>query len=374
MNIGTGAGGQGGGAITTTRDRAVSNFDEGLSPTITTGSRIRSALAVITGASADTALFPMMLRFAQRSFIEIKVVVTSDRRTFPVPVREALTQFQKLANGFTNITIEHLITPSTDIPALVELCSTNIENNTTNGRVNGSCYDMIAIGYGSGVPDEEGVNNSTRVTTRARSQTVSEAISAAVSNPSVPDSMELRRQLGLPESIASSTLPHPELGALGCAIEEGGLANYLMVLHEPQGVVYAPRKTSRSSMHEGGIQSCSSSVSGDLTKSIMIPPPPTITNEPFSGGDNSPKLSPSKKDQRKTIFSIPEIDAESMDLDVDDDDEITNEFPVQQGGEVLPPPPPHMILSNTADEEKETRSSGRHVRSVHTDDANETIL
>ena len=343
---------------------------------------IRSVLAVITGASVDTALFPMMLRFAQRSFIEVKVVVTSDRRTFPVPVREALAQFQKLANGFPNITIEHLITPSTDIPFLIEFCSTNAENNTTNGRSNGSCYDVIAIGYGSGVPDEDAVNAATRIATRGRSQTVSEAISAAVSNPSVPDSMELRRQLGLPEAIASSTLPYPELGVLGCAIEEGGLANYLIVLHEPQGLINVARKTSRSSLPavEGRI-SRSSSISGDLLKSLNPPPPPpppTATNEPFSGDNSSPKLSSSsKKEQKKTIFSIPEIDIESLDLDIEEEgegDDKGNELAVGEGEDsqhVRMVSPPRVATTNSADEEKETRPTGESVRIDH---ANETIL
>ena len=363
-----------------TRDRAMSSSEEsGVSPMFTTGSRIRSVLAVITGASADTALFPMMLRFAQRSFIEVKVVVTSDRRTFPLPVREALTQFQRISNGYSNITIEHLITPSSDIPSLIELCSTNVENNTTNGRSNGSCYDMIAIGYGSGIPDEEAINATARITTRGRSQTVSEAFSAAVSNPAVPDSMELRRQLGLPESIASSTLPHPELGVLGCAIEEGGLANYLMVLHEPQGLINVARKTSKNSLSDVGM-SRSPSINGDLSK-LAIPPPPPPTIEPFTGGDHSPKMSsssPSKKDPKKTIFSIPEIDMESLDLDVEDDvDDKDIELMVEEREERQPegvvlPVPSRITSSNSADEEKEIRPTGDSGRSDHT--TNVTIL
>ena len=336
--------GQGGGAITTTRDRAVSNSEEyGISPVFTTGSRIRSVLAVITGASTDTALFPMMLRFAQRNFIEVKVVVTSDRRTFPVPVREALAQFQKLANGFPNITIEHLITPSTDIPFLIEFCSTNAENNTTNGRSNGSCYDVIAIGYGSGVPDEDAVNAATRIATRGRSQTVSEAISAAVSNPSVPDSMELRRQLGLPEAIASSTLPYPELGVLGCAIEEGGLANYLIVLHEPQGLINVARKLSirNHSADNSNAASSVGSIGGHVespfghTDSLRTtetsPTVPATEIAPTSSSASTSSTVPQMQ-QRRTMFRIEEttvdgdVEHEPSDIeivlenDVDDDD------------------------------------------------------
>ena len=44
---------------------------------------------------------------------------------------------------------------------------------------------------------------------------------------------ELRRQSGVPENLATSSLPHPELGLLGNRIREKGLTSFLMVLHEP---------------------------------------------------------------------------------------------------------------------------------------------
>ena len=308
---------------------------------------IRSVLTVITGASADTALFPMMLRFAQRSFIEIKVVVTSDRRTFPVPVREALTQFQKLANGFTNITIEHLITPSTDLPALVEHCKTLTEEE--------SHFDVIAIGYSyltASSPDatNETDNDNDRnlslspPLSRNRSQTLQETLA-----PAVPDSAEFKRQLGLPESIASSTLPHPELGALGCAIEEGGLANYLMVLHEPQGLINTPRKFSmgNSSVDNSNAASLAGSLRGTS---------PDIVASPFGHEDSlrTPDISPTvdapgvaststatasavstsvqstappvqqQQPQRRAMFRIDEtnddVEPSDIEIDVDNDD------------------------------------------------------
>ena len=334
--------GQGGGAITTTRDRAVSNSEEyGISPVFTTGSRIRSVLAVITGASTDTALFPMMLRFAQRNFIEVKVVVTSDRRTFPVPVREALAQFQKLAEGFSNITIEHLITPSTDIPSLIEQCSMPTDED--------SHFDMIAVGCSHlnvSSPDmtNEQEDDNDRIPSpppplsRIRSQTIQEAFA-----PAVPDGAEFKRQLGLPEAIASSTLPYPELGVLGCAIEEGGLANYLIVLHEPQGLINVARKLSirNHSADNSNAASSVGSIGGHVespfghTDSLRTtetsPTVPATEIAPTSSSASTSSTVPQMQ-QRRTMFRIEEttvdgdVEHEPSDIeivlenDVDDDD------------------------------------------------------
>ena len=47
--------------------------------------------------------------------------------------------------------------------------------------------------------------------------------------------VELRRQSGVPEGLAASPLPHPELGLLGNRIRERGLTSFIMILHEPIG-------------------------------------------------------------------------------------------------------------------------------------------
>ena len=354
MTMGTGLQGMGGqssgGGMISTRDRAMSSSEEsGVSPMFTTGSRIRSVLAVITGASADTALFPMMLRFAQRSFIEVKVVVTSDRRTFPLPVREALTQFQKLVTSYSNITIEHLITPSSDIPSLIEQCSKLTEEE--------SHFDMIAVGCSHLNPTSPDVTNEPEndndqlpppPLSRNRSQTIQEAFA-----PAIPDGAEFKRQLGLPESIASSTLAHPELGVLGCAIEEGGLANYLMVLHEPQGLINVARKLSirnnpsvdssngasptDSIIVESPMGHTDSIRTTESTTTVQVPDI-TPTSSSCSLSTSLPSTVGLSIQQRRTMFRIDEhtddndndiepsdieIDVENVDdvdVDVDDDD------------------------------------------------------
>lgn len=46
------------------------------------------------------------------------------------------------------------------------------------------------------------------------------------------ETVELRRQVGVPEYLHNSPVAHPELGLLGNHVNDRGLASYLMVLHD----------------------------------------------------------------------------------------------------------------------------------------------
>lgn len=97
---------------------------------------IRSILAVVTGSPMDIAIFPMMLRFSERHSINIKMLVTSDRRHFPQVVIEALSAFRHSAESCINITVDVLTTPSSDVESILQRCSEKDK-----------MYDMIIFGY-----------------------------------------------------------------------------------------------------------------------------------------------------------------------------------------------------------------------------------
>jgi hypothetical protein len=97
---------------------------------------IRSILAVVTGSPMDIAIFPMMLRFSERHSINIKMLVTSDRRNFPQVVIEALSAFRHSAESRNNITVEVLTTPASDVESILQRCSEKDK-----------MYDMIIFGY-----------------------------------------------------------------------------------------------------------------------------------------------------------------------------------------------------------------------------------
>lgn len=115
---------------------------------------------------------------------------------------------------------------------------------------------------------------------------MSEAIS-----PSVPDNAEAKRQLGLPEAVASSQLPYPELGVLGCAVEENGLTTYLVVVHEP-GAGLQRRGSTRflvDTPFEGGVSSSGvlASASGEAARSPRATATRQLASipEPIQEGD-----------------------------------------------------------------------------------------
>jgi hypothetical protein len=186
---------------------------------------IKSIMAVVTGSPMCIAMFPLILRFSERNCVKITVLVTSDRRNFPQNLIEALAAFRQTAESISNITIEVLITPSTDTEAILQYCSRN-------------SYDLIIYGFNTEAEVElcDKLQDTIPPPIFSRTQlprsTSMSAQFAALSLP-VIDSSDLRRLSGLPECLIGSPLLHPELGLLGNRIKEDGLSSFLMVIHEP---------------------------------------------------------------------------------------------------------------------------------------------
>ena len=292
--------------------------------------QIKSVLAIITGAPPDVTIFPLVLRYAERALVEVKVLVTSDRRTFPSSVKEALTSFQRIAKDFPNIAIEHLITPAADVQALIDQCS--------EPPAEGGIYDMIVVGYGERTANTTNATNTEEIASpRARAATLSENIMNIV-----PDSVEWRRQLGLPETIANSPLAHPELGPVGCAVEAGGLATYLVVMHETERGL--SRKLTKENLFAdeatgGSTRRASGDFLATSLKTQLAPPASSYTTSadssiPSSIPTSLSNVTSSPGIMKKPIFSIPEapeISGDDVDLD-DDNDEDEKGDDVGRGG------------------------------------------
>ena len=95
---------------------------------------IKSILCVVTGSAMCASIFPVVLRFAERKSVEITVLVTSDRRTFPDALKESLAVFRKAVEGVNNVTVTILTTPSEDVDSILLLCTEKM-------------YDLIVFGF-----------------------------------------------------------------------------------------------------------------------------------------------------------------------------------------------------------------------------------
>lgn len=95
---------------------------------------IKSMLCVITASTICTAIFPLVLRFAERKSVEITVLVTSDRRTFPDMLIESLAAFRRIVENTSNVTVTILTTPSEDIESILSHCTLKM-------------YDLIVFGF-----------------------------------------------------------------------------------------------------------------------------------------------------------------------------------------------------------------------------------
>ena len=249
---------------------------------------IRSILAIVTGAPPDVALFPLVLRFAERGVVGVRVLVTSEHRTYPSTVRDALANFEQIAGDFSTISMEYLLTPAAHVQALIDECTARPPDR--------GLYDMIVVGYEG---DCQSPNNSTATSEeiaspRTRRSTLSEAMSP-------PDAAEWRRQLGLPEPIANSPLAHPELGPVGCAVEAGGLATYLVVVHDTDRGLSRIRSAQNmfvdATGQRGGADGEDEAKEGDWESDQKAPPAPpavstTRTGTGTSTADHGPHIRP----------------------------------------------------------------------------------
>jgi hypothetical protein len=95
---------------------------------------VQTVLVVITGSATCCTAFPLALRFADRKSTEVTVLVTSDRRSFPEPLKEELAAFRHSAADVSNITVKILTTPSRDVDAIIAECAE-------------SMYDLVIFGH-----------------------------------------------------------------------------------------------------------------------------------------------------------------------------------------------------------------------------------
>ena len=102
---------------------------------------VQTVLVVITGSATCCTAFPLALRFADRKSTEVTVLVTSDRRSYPEPLKEVLAAFRHSAQDISNITIKILTTPSKDIDAIIAECAE-------------SMYDLVIFGHSVAATDD----------------------------------------------------------------------------------------------------------------------------------------------------------------------------------------------------------------------------
>lgn len=95
---------------------------------------VQTVLVVITGSATCGIALPLALRFADRKSTEVTVLVTSDRRSFSEPLKEALAAFRASAEDICNITVKILTTPSRDVEAIIAECAE-------------STYDLVIFGH-----------------------------------------------------------------------------------------------------------------------------------------------------------------------------------------------------------------------------------